>query len=88
MFITVTVADEADVVFHLEVPDHLVVADFKAMCERKICADCLVEKGKHIPAAEMVLIADIQFLRGSLFDGREGRSVSIRLIFQILQIVS
>ena len=76
MFITVTVADEADVVFHLEVPDHLVVADFKAMCERKICADCLVEKGKNIPAAEMVLIADIQFLRGSLFDGREGRSVS------------
>ena len=90
MFITVTVADEADVVFHLEVGDHLVVADFKVMCQREIWVNCIVEKGaaKTIPAAEMVLIADIQFLRGSLFDGREGRSVSIRLIFQILQIVS
>ena len=71
MFITVTMADEPDVVFHFEVPDYLQVADLKAMCERRIFADCLVEKGFTMPVAEMVLIADIQFLRGSFFNGRE-----------------
>ena len=71
IFITVTMADEPDVVFHFEVPDYLQVADLKAMCERRIFADCLVEKGFTMPVAEMVLIADIQFLRGSFFNGRE-----------------
>ena len=86
MLITVTMADEANVVFHLDVPDSLVVADFKAMCERQIFADCLAEKGLTIPippAAEMVLIADIHFLHGCLFDGREGRSVSVKFIWQM-----
>ena len=74
MIVTVTVADEADVVVYLEVPDHLLVANFKVMCQREIYASALSRRRprpKTIPAAEMVLIADIRILCGCLFEGRE-----------------
>ena len=81
MFITVTVAEEeTDVVFRLEVPDHLTVADFKVMCQREIWVNCIVEKGaaKTIPASEMVLIADIRMFKYH-FGGREGRPFSVQI---------
>ena len=90
MFITVTVAEEeTDVVFHLEVLDHLVVADFKVMCQREIWANCIVEKGaaKTIPASEMVLIADIRMFKYH-FGGREGRTFSVQIHMNILILVN